>query len=114
MRKRPDALSAGRRQQQRSRLLGNLRSRTTATGSRSRATRCTDRETVENYLLYRAAELTLQNGFDAFTVVNRDIDKDSRTRQYGGLYGPAPVLHVLRARLGLGGRMGTVLDALAL
>src|SRR5689334_5212700 len=49
----------------------------------------TDRETVENYLLYRAAELTLQNGYDVFTVVNRDTDKDSTIRRTGsGFYGP--------------------------
>ena len=46
----------------------------------------TDRETVENYLLYRAAELTLQNGYDVFTVVNRDTDKESRLRSSGGGY----------------------------
>lgn len=38
----------------------------------------TERETVENYLLFRAAEVTLQNGFDHFTVVKRDTDKSSR------------------------------------
>jgi hypothetical protein len=48
----------------------------------------TDRETVENYMLYRAAELTLQSGYDTFTIVNRDTDKDSRTRYTGGFYGP--------------------------
>ncbi len=47
----------------------------------------TDRETVETYMLYRAAELTLQSGFDTFTIVNRDTDKDSRTREYGGFMG---------------------------
>ncbi len=47
----------------------------------------TDRETVENYMLYRAAELTLQNGYDTFTIVNRDTDKDSRTRSSGGFMG---------------------------
>jgi hypothetical protein len=31
----------------------------------------TPRETVETYMLYRAAELTLMNGFDYFTVVTR-------------------------------------------
>jgi predicted small lipoprotein YifL len=46
----------------------------------------TGRETVENYMLYRAAELTIQNGYDTFTVVNRDTDKQSRTREYGGMY----------------------------
>ena len=34
----------------------------------------TDRETVETYLLYRAAELTLQNGQDYFIVANRDTE----------------------------------------
>ena len=39
----------------------------------------TDRQTVETYLLYRAAELTLQQGFDHFRVVRRETDGDSRT-----------------------------------
>lgn len=47
----------------------------------------TDRETVENYLLYRAAELTLQNGYDVFTIVSRDTDKESRLRSSGGYMG---------------------------
>ncbi|MAN66927.1 MAG: hypothetical protein CME91_09805 [Hyphomonadaceae bacterium] len=34
----------------------------------------TSRETVEAFLLYRAAELTLENGFDYFLVVERDTD----------------------------------------
>ncbi|MBC6983373.1 hypothetical protein [Caulobacter sp. 17J80-11] len=38
----------------------------------------TSRETVEMYLLYRAAELTVQNGYDYFTVVNRAVDRDTR------------------------------------
>lgn len=46
----------------------------------------TSRETVETYMLYRAAELTVQQGFDNFTVVRRDTDKDHRTRSYGGGY----------------------------
>lgn len=44
----------------------------------------TDRETVENYLLYRAAELTLQSGYEIFTIVSRDTDKDSAIRRTGG------------------------------
>lgn len=39
----------------------------------------TSRETVETYLLYRAAELTVQNGFDWFTAVNRSTDAHSET-----------------------------------
>ncbi|MEO0884231.1 MAG: hypothetical protein AAFY34_16110 [Pseudomonadota bacterium] len=38
----------------------------------------TERSTVETYLLYRAAELTSQNGFDYFQIVSRDTDVESR------------------------------------
>jgi hypothetical protein len=44
----------------------------------------TDRETVENYLLYRSAETTLANGFDYFIVNTRATDAKSRT--YGTAY----------------------------
>ncbi len=37
-------------------------------------------DTVETYLLYRASELTLQNGFDWFEVVGRNVEKDRRYR----------------------------------
>jgi len=47
----------------------------------------TNRDVVETYMLYRAAELTLQNGFDTFTVAHRETDKDVRLRSYGGYYG---------------------------
>ena len=43
----------------------------------------TDRETVENYLLYRAAELTLEAGFDHFLVVQRATDEDRRVYSSG-------------------------------
>jgi hypothetical protein len=39
----------------------------------------TKRETVEGYLLFRAAELTLQNGDDWFAMVDRQTDAKSRT-----------------------------------
>lgn len=39
----------------------------------------THRETVEGYLLYRAAELTLQNGYDWFSIVDRQTDREART-----------------------------------
>ncbi|MBW8813808.1 MAG: hypothetical protein JF588_10325 [Caulobacterales bacterium] len=39
----------------------------------------TSRETVEGYLLYRAAELTVQNGYDWFRIVDRDTDKKVET-----------------------------------
>lgn len=38
----------------------------------------TERQTVETYLLYRAAELTKQNGYDHFQIVSRDTDAQSR------------------------------------
>lgn len=43
----------------------------------------TDRETVENYLLYRAAELTLEQGFDYFIAVERQTDEETRFRSTG-------------------------------
>jgi len=43
----------------------------------------TDRETVETYLLYRAAEITTQGGFDYFIVANRDTEGHSRLQSVG-------------------------------
>jgi hypothetical protein len=42
----------------------------------------TSRQRVENYLLFRAAELTVQNGYDGFTIVDRDVERDVDTRVY--------------------------------
>ncbi|MFI4976418.1 MAG: CC0125/CC1285 family lipoprotein [Caulobacterales bacterium] len=39
----------------------------------------TSRETVETYLLYRAAELTLAQGDDWFEMADRHTDRDRRT-----------------------------------
>lgn len=39
----------------------------------------TSRETVENYLLYRAAELTSQQGYDSFIMADRDVNRDRQT-----------------------------------
>ena len=39
----------------------------------------TSRDRVEGYLLYRAAEVTTQNGYDWFTVVDRRTEHDVRT-----------------------------------
>ncbi|MDT9598304.1 CC0125/CC1285 family lipoprotein [Sphingosinicella rhizophila] len=53
----------------------------------------TSRQRVENYLLFRAAELTLQAGFDSFTMVERSVDPNTRTtvsRDTFGPYGPGP------------------------
>ncbi len=47
----------------------------------------TSRDTVERYLLFRAAELTLQSGYDYFVMANRDTDLQSRTYSTPGLGG---------------------------
>ena len=58
----------------------------------------TSRDTVESYLLYRAAELTVAQGFDWFETVDRHTDQDKHTYVdrspffgsgfgYGGGYG---------------------------
>lgn len=46
----------------------------------------TDRETVETYLLYRAAEVTLENGMDYFIVASRDTEEHSRLQSMGRTY----------------------------
>ncbi|MEG3180505.1 CC0125/CC1285 family lipoprotein [Sphingomonas sp. LT1P40] len=39
----------------------------------------TSRETVERYLLFRAAQLTVERGFDYFILSDRDTEKKTRT-----------------------------------
>ena len=48
----------------------------------------TSRDTVERYLFYRAAELTLQQGFDYFVMADRDTNLQSRTFSTPGVGGP--------------------------
>jgi len=48
----------------------------------------TSRERVETFLLYRAAELTTQRGFDGFTIVDRNTDRNVETRVYRDPFGP--------------------------
>ncbi|SFP62877.1 CC0125/CC1285 family lipoprotein [Sphingomonas rubra] len=51
----------------------------------------TSRDTVERYLFFRAAELTLQNGYDYFVMADRDTDRQTRTYStpgFGGGFGP--------------------------
>jgi hypothetical protein len=43
----------------------------------------TDRETVETYLLYRAAEVTLEAGADYFIVADRGTEEHSRLQGVG-------------------------------
>ena len=49
----------------------------------------TNRDTVETYLLYRAAELTVNQGYDWFETVDRQTDKHTQTYvdPVGGPYG---------------------------
>ena len=47
----------------------------------------TPRETVEDYLLYRSAELALQNGFDHFIMVGRDTEAKTSYRYWVDSYG---------------------------
>ena len=54
----------------------------------------TSRETVEGYLLFRAAELTVQEGYDHFSIVDREVNRDRRTYVepdpfYRPWYGPS-------------------------
>jgi hypothetical protein len=43
----------------------------------------TSRQTVDTYMLYRAAEVTLENGYDYFVIVNKDVDKNTAYENYG-------------------------------
>ena len=45
----------------------------------------TSRDTVEKYLLFRAAELTTQQGYDYFVMADRDTDKHRRSAYLGTL-----------------------------
>jgi hypothetical protein len=47
----------------------------------------TSRDTVERYLFFRSAELTLQQGFDYFVMADRDTDRQTRTYTTPGLGG---------------------------
>lgn len=48
----------------------------------------TSRDTVEAYLLFRSAELTTQNGFDWFEMVDRNTNRNARS--YVQPVGPYP------------------------
>lgn len=48
----------------------------------------TPRQTVENYLLYRAAEVTLQNGYDYFVMADSSTDTQTTyTQSFSGGFG---------------------------
>ncbi len=68
----------------------------------------TDRDLVENQLLYRAAEIALANGADGFVVLDRDIDRDVKYRTtynpyyaypYGGFWVGRPYYDPFTRRL---------------
>jgi hypothetical protein len=72
----------------------------------------TSRETVERYLLYRAAQLTVERGFDHFILVDRDTERRTRTYStpdpywgggYGGFGGWSPYWRFHGPRYGWGG-----------
>ena len=44
----------------------------------------TERDTVENYLIYRAAELAVERGFETFALTERDTEEKTRLRTTGG------------------------------
>ncbi|MEM9044233.1 MAG: hypothetical protein AAGC81_06035 [Pseudomonadota bacterium] len=50
----------------------------------------TSRDTVETYLLYRAAEVTLSEGFDWFRLADQETEVSTRYRAFstGGGFGP--------------------------
>lgn len=50
----------------------------------------TSRQRVENYLLYRAAELTVQRGYDGFTIAQRATDQQRTTTVRSDPFGPGP------------------------
>lgn len=63
----------------------------------------TKRETVENYLLYRAAEMAVERGFDTFTLQERDLEADRRVRVTpgaGGAFDPYFGYSFYRPRFG--------------
>lgn len=68
----------------------------------------TDRETVENYLLYRAAEIASERGFDYFTLAERKTEEKTRVNVSPtfrrGLYDPYFDYAFFRPRYGWSNR----------
>lgn len=48
----------------------------------------TPRPTVERYLLFRSADLTIRQGYDWFTTVDRNTERKSDYYSFGNGYGP--------------------------
>jgi len=62
-------------------LIENDRARITFGGNS-----LTKRDTVENYLLYRAAEVAIEQGYETFTLQEREVERNSRTRVSPGFH----------------------------
>ncbi len=61
----------------------------------------TKRETVENSLLYRSAEMALERGFDNFILVEKDLEENTRVRvNEFGFYDPYFDYSFFRPRYG--------------
>ena len=67
----------------------------------------TPRETVQNYVLYRAAEVTLANGYDGFTLVTQDTQAEERGSASSFSFGFGGIGIGSRSSLGLGVGTGT-------
>ena len=77
-------------------LIENDRARITFGGNS-----LTKRDTVENSLLYRAAEMTVERGFDYFVLAERDVEENKRVRvQSTGFYDPYFNYSFYRPRFG--------------
>ena len=64
----------------------------------------TSKQTVENYMLYRAAEITLANGADYFVMADQNTDADTRyTQIFNGVGGD---VFASRGLLGIGVGVG--------
>ena len=46
----------------------------------------TERETVENYLIFRAAELAVERGYETFTLTERDTEQKTRLSGTGSSF----------------------------
>lgn len=63
----------------------------------------TAKQTVENYLLYRAAEVTLLNGYDYFVLAQQGTESETRYSQtFSGGFGGGFYSWYPRSAIGLG------------
>jgi hypothetical protein len=65
----------------------------------------TKKQAVENFMLYRAAEITLANGADYFVMADQNTEADTRyTQMFNGIGGD---VFATRGMLGVGVGVGT-------